>query len=126
MAGGRSSGSDLATGSARTGGENRRLRPMDVESADHEEGSTMTDLSTSEPDGLRPQDTFTRAAAVFEFIAGHVLVQDELDRQPERDLAHWIAVIAGHVGRACGVAAERPTDADGARAAVGWLVCAGA
>src|SRR4051794_22132523 len=98
---------------------------MDVKRADHDEGSTMTELSTGEPDGLWPQDMFARAAAVFEFIAGHVLVKDELDPQPERDLAHWIAVIGEHVGRACGVVAECDPDADAARA-VGWLACAGA
>ena len=51
-----------------------------------------------------------------EFIAGHVLVQEQLDPDPERDLAPWIGLIGGHVGRAAGVVAERPTDPDaGAR-----------
>jgi hypothetical protein len=68
MASGRSSGFDLATGSACTGVRIVAFAPIDVESADHDEGSTMTERSTSGPDGLWPQDMFTRAAAVFEFI----------------------------------------------------------
>src|SRR4051794_11154718 len=88
------------------GGRDCRLGPMDGKSADHNEGSTMTGPSTAEPHELWPQDTLTRAAAVFEFITGHVLVQEELDPDPDRDVAPWIGLIGGHVGRAAGVVAE--------------------
>ena len=87
----------------------------------------MSGILTGEPDGRWPKDMlFMRAAAVLEFIVGHVLVQEQLDPDPERDLADWIALIGGHVGRAAGVVAERPTDADAVRAAADWLACAGA
>src|SRR3954447_9753622 len=86
----------------------------------------MTGMSAGEPHGLWPADLNERAAEVLEFIAGHVIVQDQLDDGEERKLEQWIALLGRDIGGACAAIAERPGEPDGVRAAVAWLACASA
>jgi hypothetical protein len=71
--------------------------------------------------GLWPQDLHPRADAVMTFTVGHMAVQDELDARPDRDLAEWIALMSGDVGRAAMLIARDPEEPDALRAAVARL-----
>ena len=86
----------------------------------------MTGIDNGEGHELWPPERHNRAAAVLEFIAGHVFAQDALDPGHERDIAQWIALISADVGGACTAITARSADADGERAVAAWLVCAGA
>ena len=40
------------------------------------------------------------AAEVFTFVGGHLAVQEQLDENPDRQLAEWIALITADIGAA--------------------------
>src|SRR4051794_14160284 len=86
----------------------------------------MNDTNTGEPRGLWPSDLHERAASVLSFIVGHLLVQEEFDRAPERDIASWIALIATDIGQASAAVSHVGDDVDAERASAGWLACASA
>jgi hypothetical protein len=64
--------------------------------------------------------------AVLNFIVGYVLVQDERNDPPEREIAQWMGLISLDLGGARAAHAARPGDADSERAAAAWLACAAA
>src|SRR4051812_42371857 len=86
----------------------------------------MTANGAGEPHGLWPADLHERAAEVLEFIAGHVIVQDQLDDGAPREIAQWIALLGRDIGGACAAIIEGPGDVDAVRTAVAWLACASA
>lgn len=75
---------------------------------------------------LWPPGTLERINDVTHFVAGHLVTQQQIDLVEDRDLAQWIALISGHVGRAAELVARAPDDADALRGAVVWLACASA
>jgi hypothetical protein len=75
---------------------------------------------------LGSTEMFVRAGAVVEFIFGHLLVQEEVDPQPERYIANWISLLTGHVGRASSIIAAGTQDQEARRTAAAWLACASA
>ncbi|RKQ90850.1 hypothetical protein C8N24_0665 [Solirubrobacter pauli] len=75
---------------------------------------------------LWPPGTLERINDVTHFVADHLVTQRQLDLVEDRDLAQWIALISGHVGRPAELVARVPTDADALRGAVVWLACASA
>jgi hypothetical protein len=83
-------------------------------------------VTSGEPHDLWPADLHERAAEVFTFIQGHLVVQAELDDDTARPLAAWIALITADIGAACAALTSRPSDADAERTVVAWLACASA
>ncbi|MBE2318370.1 hypothetical protein DVA67_020480 [Solirubrobacter sp. CPCC 204708] len=75
---------------------------------------------------LWPPGTLERINDVTHFVAGHLVTQQQIDLLEDRDLAQWIALISGHVGRAAELVARAPDDTDTLRGAVVWLACASA
>jgi hypothetical protein len=86
----------------------------------------VDDVNADERTGLWPDDLHPRVDAVMTFIQGHVTVQSECDTRPDRDLAEWIALISGDIGRAAMLITRNPDEPDALRAAVAWLACASA
>ena len=86
----------------------------------------MTGSNPPEPRDLWPPDLHERAAEVFSFITGHLIVQQQLDDENHRDISTWIALISADLGQACATAVEWYDDPDAARATVGWLACTSA
>src|SRR5690242_8184170 len=85
----------------------------------------MCGMDGEMPD-LWPPGTLERINDVTHFVAGHLMTQQQIDLVEERDLAQWIALVSGHVGRAAELVADTPNDVDALRGAVVWLACASA
>ena len=83
-------------------------------------------MNAGEPHDLWPADLHEWAAEVFTFVEGHLAVQEQLDDNPDRQLAEWIALITVDIGAACAALISDPSGADSERAAVAWLACASA
>ena len=61
---------------------------------------------------LWPPGTLERINDVTHFVYGHLVTQQQIDLAQDRELAQWIALISGHVGRAAELVARAPDDAD--------------